>query len=103
MAGAILVGTLPTAKNLSSNETTDLCHWNMNTFRDVLSERHIWVSRISSSYADVAVEQITNALDANHNYRTGASRLPHTAYYLMHAYPEMESAYYPRDGEIGSI
>ncbi|MBN1673896.1 MAG: tandem-95 repeat protein [Kiritimatiellae bacterium] len=82
LTGAILIGTLPTAKNLTSNQTTDLCYWNMETFCDTTA-RHIWVSRIhaktTSPYGD-ELTLIRRALEANHDYRTGASRLPHTAW-----------------------
>jgi hypothetical protein len=46
--------------------------------------RHIWITRLystTSKYGD-SVTTIKRAFDANHNYRTGASRFPHKAYQI---------------------
>ena len=79
LVGAILVGNLPLA--YSGAEITDGVYWNMQTFGSV-SYKHIWVSRIAGRYTARQVEQMVRALDANHNYRTGQARLPHSAWYI---------------------
>ena len=49
---------------------------------DEITTRNIWVSRINADDANWGSEDalIRRALDANHNYRKGLSRLPFTAY-----------------------
>ncbi len=87
--GAILIGSLPQGR---CDSTTDAAYWNMEQYCN-LSTFHIWVSRIKGS-----INQIKWAMDAHHYYRTGQSRLPERAEYLMDAYPDMEYIYYPNDG-----
>ncbi|MBD3317304.1 MAG: hypothetical protein GF344_16070 [Chitinivibrionales bacterium] len=79
LQGALLVGHIPVA----SGGNTDLPYWNMDSYLATIGSyksslpMHIWVSRI---YAPPGVDEIahlSNALDANHYYRTGQSRLPH--------------------------
>ncbi|MBA4386936.1 MAG: hypothetical protein C0404_03080 [Verrucomicrobia bacterium] len=93
LVGAILVGNLPMAANMDTGETTDAVYWNMYEWRNTAA-RQIWVSRLSGISTDREVLQIKRALDANHYCRTGQSRLPHSAFYIMGAYPEIEGAYY---------
>lgn len=85
MTGAILIGNLP--KPLwASAEYNDLIYWNMtryDTSSRFVTTFDIWVSRIYATglaYGN-EVDLILRALDANHAYRKGFSRLPHTAYY----------------------
>ena len=80
VSGAILIGDMPTATNFTTNEMTDYVFMNMVEFRNV-TRRHIWVSRICASGGD-EVKLLRRVLQANHDYRTGASRLPHKAYYF---------------------
>ncbi|HOX07162.1 MAG TPA: Ig-like domain-containing protein [Planctomycetota bacterium] len=89
VSGAILIGNLPKgAYNTSTNEQTDCTLWNMDGPLGDVSRRHIWVSRIwatdgagAQAFAGGETTLIRRALDANHSTRTGAQRLPHTAYY----------------------
>ncbi len=82
--GAILIGSLPKPYGTAYN---DLHYWNMDAPADVkysveTSSCQIWVSRIiadTSSYGSEKV-LIKRALEANHAYRTGRSRLPHAAH-----------------------
>ncbi|MEK7415239.1 MAG: Ig-like domain-containing protein, partial [Planctomycetota bacterium] len=95
MAGAILIGRLPYATGENAVGTmTDCALMNLRTMGDTTTDDelqpynyHIWVSRIStgslnavSLFGDDAA-LIKRYLQANHDYRTGASRYPHTAYY----------------------
>jgi hypothetical protein len=92
LVGAILIGAqtsvlppLASVTNGSITEYTDLVYWNLKYFQTqqkVGAPRNIWVSRISapnSTYGG-ATTLLQRALDANHDYRTGASRLPHKAF-----------------------
>ncbi len=88
LVGAILIGALPVARNTINQAVTDLAYWNMTSFGDP-RERHIWVSRIraldadgSDLHAGSEAELVRRALDANHAYRTGKSRLPHKAFHF---------------------
>lgn len=78
LQGALLVGHVPPA----DGDDTDIPYWNMDSYQST-SPKHIWVSRFygppSSGYGD-EVALLSNALDANHYYRTGRSRLPHKAW-----------------------
>jgi hypothetical protein len=81
--GAILIGNIP--KPMAGGVYNELIYWNMNEFQTVSSRvnrRHIWVSRIcvEDFTAGSEVTLIRRALDANHAYRRGQSRLPFTAY-----------------------
>ncbi len=95
LVGAILIGSLPQPISERSKDglaPDDLVYWNLRTFDLGSPERfdresdtidyQIWVSRIGVEdlqWGD-EVTLIRRALDANHAYRTGRSRLPHTAY-----------------------
>ncbi len=75
--GAILFGDIPKLDNC------DLLYCFLDELRttgDVLSTthffRHIWISRL----ADRDPARLINALDANHRYRRGISRLPASAW-----------------------
>ena len=92
LTGAILIGDLP-KPYLDSAHKTDLVYWNMNLFQTVgsVNDFHIWVSRMyanESAYGN-EVDLIKRALEANHEYRHGISRLPHKAYYYhaWNSYP----------------
>lgn len=94
LAGAILIGDLPKPQVNNTVDTqyggwvyTDLVYWNLAYFQTQqvsAPPRSIWVSRIISpgSYGD-EITLLRRALDANHDYRTGTSRLPHKAFYFM--------------------
>ncbi|MFC1462693.1 Ig-like domain-containing protein, partial [Verrucomicrobiota bacterium] len=84
LTGAILIGDVPKAV---TDHYNDLVYWNMAEFQTSGSvyTRNIWVSRINAddtSWGSEAV-LIKRALQANHDYRTGVSRLPFTAGYYM--------------------
>ncbi len=102
VSGAILIGSMPTVRNATTNEYTDLVYWNMTSYRNISFMRHIWVSRFwatrSTMFDGQEVLRLKHALQANHDYRTGAQRLPHMVNYIMHAYPDSEPSYYPNDG-----
>ncbi|MEK7412804.1 MAG: malectin domain-containing carbohydrate-binding protein, partial [Planctomycetota bacterium] len=102
MAGAILIGQLPHKNHDVASEIpsmTDISFMNLQKMSHVVNDSlqpydyHIWVSRINalpaplpgpvvipSPFGDEEV-LIKRALQANHDYRTGASRLPHSIYY----------------------
>ena len=91
LAGAILIGDLPYPTVYSAiyshTYTTDLPYWKMSYFEtnqpvNPLQVRDIWVSRICAPYTTYGdtTTLLRRALDANHGYRTGASRLPHRAF-----------------------
>jgi hypothetical protein len=93
LRGAILIGQIPVAWSNQPNYWaygyTDLCYFNMTgSFGDSYpSTYRIWVSRMwalewysqTESFFGKEVELLKRALQANHDYRTGASRLPHRA------------------------
>jgi hypothetical protein len=125
--GAILVGNIP--KPLAGGTYNELLYWNMTQFQtasSAVSLRHIWVSRINVDDTTWGSEAtlIGRALDANHAYRTGVSRLPFTAYryknpewaynnknYLTNVWPAMEQRgevstnlrFLPERSDLGSI
>ena len=91
LVGAILVGNLPWGWNKQSGETTDLVYWNLKSWGDTcLYETiyggppqpwQIWVSRIfalqdnfSEQYFGDEPALVSRALQANHDFRSGASR-----------------------------
>lgn len=89
MSGAILIGSLPLYDDGAGNKH-DWIFWNMQKYSVAIADqndaRHIWVSRFfarSQSGGDMMAGSeltlIKRALQANHDYRTGASRLPLTA------------------------
>jgi len=93
LVGTILIGDVPKAQEYNPASSyggwvyTDLVYWNLKSFQTQQSwsvTRSIWVSRIiATSGYGTEITMIKRALQANHDYRTGASRLPHTAYYYM--------------------
>ena len=83
LAGAILIGSFPRPK--SGANDNDLIYWNLRFFQTndlPVDNRHIWVSRISVDDFTWGAETtlLVRALNANHTYRRGESRLPFTAY-----------------------
>jgi hypothetical protein len=89
MVGAILLGDFPkpSARSPVWNTTAvnELLYWNMKTLQtssSVVNDRHIWVSRINAESTNYGATTtlVIRALDANHAYRKGESRLPFTAY-----------------------
>ncbi len=90
LAGAILIGELPRAYVTNSSGSsfyTDFVYWNLQFFQASSSlpngyPRNIWVSRIIAPDTTYGSEEtlLRRALDANHDYRTGVSRLPYKAY-----------------------
>ena len=83
LRGAILIGSLP--KPQAGGIYNELLFWNMNEYQTTSSHvasLHIWVSRINVDHTTYGSEVtlMRRALDANHAYRTGQSRLPFTAY-----------------------
>jgi PKD repeat protein len=101
ISGAVLIGNIPLARNTNTNQITDMVYWNMlpdvydgtvaATSMDTyyLSRSNIWVSRMyaqgSENYGD-EVTLLRRTLQQNHDYRTGASRLPHRAYEFAFSY-----------------
>jgi hypothetical protein len=88
MSGAIFIGNLPRFDTVSH----DVRYWNLSFKHNAYKPPYnIWVSRICASdlyipsYGD-EVTLIKRALQANHDYRTGASRLPHVAFHYDNAY-----------------
>ncbi|MBA4387989.1 MAG: hypothetical protein C0404_08405 [Verrucomicrobia bacterium] len=93
MSGAILIGNLPfyVYPGGAAGEKQDWIFWNMQKYSVVMADqtdaRHIWVSRFfardqsgGEMMAGSEPALIKRALQANHDYRTGASRLPLTAW-----------------------
>ena len=94
LRGAILVGhiPLPTLKlkvgNKSRTVGSDLPYWIMSGWKPRQNARpNIWVSRFWGTskhkkrlYVGHEVTLLKRALQANHDYRRGSSRLPHFAY-----------------------
>ncbi len=90
LAGAILIGELPRAcltNAVGASFDTDFVYWNLQYFQTSTAlpngyPRSIWVSRLiapDTTYGSEAT-LLRRSLDANHDYRTGASRLPHKAF-----------------------
>ncbi|MBL8027138.1 MAG: hypothetical protein JNL74_12040, partial [Fibrobacteres bacterium] len=107
MAGAILIGKLPTARDGWLADGADGSFWSMTMWASeadsaMLGNRvgvggygggwytpghlNIWVSRMgcdpyyTASYGSETV-LLKRVLQSNHDYRTGASRLPRTAFF----------------------
>jgi len=83
LVGALLVGNV--AKYAPGGKYSDMFYWNMREFQSAggqVTAHDIWVGRITiTDYTyGSEIELIRRALDANHYYRTGQSRLPHSAY-----------------------
>ncbi|MEO5367850.1 MAG: tandem-95 repeat protein, partial [Magnetococcus sp. WYHC-3] len=83
LVGTILIGNV--ARFAPGGIYSDGYYWNMGAFQSAggqVRARDIWVSRIgiSDSTYGTEAELVRRALDANHYYRTGQSRLPHSAY-----------------------
>jgi hypothetical protein len=97
LVGSVLVGSLPKPKVTLGGKSyyTDQVYWNLCSFQtDVAPSRQdIWVSRIIAENTKYGSEAalVRRALDANHYYRTGASRLPFTAFYFIN--PEWWNSY----------
>jgi hypothetical protein len=89
MVGAVLIGDIPKprawwAGGSGKMVDNELLYWNMRDLQagSTVTDRHIWVSRISVYSTTYGSETtlVMRALDANHAYRRGESRLPFTAY-----------------------
>ncbi len=94
VSGAMLIGHLPAGRNLQTDQITDYAFMNMEIFGDTsgVTKQHIWVSRIiADDFAGGEALRIRWALDANHGYRTGAHRLPHSAHWHDLAYKAVNS------------
>jgi alpha-tubulin suppressor-like RCC1 family protein len=106
LEGVILVGDLARAQS-SGGGDNDLIFWNMRFYDNDtwVSPRDfdIWVSRIGGVDTGYGTEiaLMRRALDANHNYRKGISRLPHSAYYWMN--PEWWSAGYGNSNNLARL
>ena len=105
LEGAILIGNLPKPQVLvtapSTYYYTDLVYWNMDAFQTdgSVTTYNIWASRFyvhNATYGDEAT-LIRRALDNNHDYRTGRSRLPHTAYFYHSWQSYADWLYYGRE------
>ena len=95
LVGTVLIGDVPKpqvtntgdGQNDGTSFYTDLVYWNLQYYQTAQTyspPRSIWVSRINTpgTYG-TEVTLLRRALDANHDYRTGASRLPYKAFYFM--------------------
>jgi hypothetical protein len=87
LVGALFIGNI--AKMAPDGIYSDGYYWNMQTFQTSagkVGSHDIWVGRFTidasgdSNLYGTEVDLIRYALDANHYYRTGQSRLPNTAY-----------------------
>ncbi|MBM4165070.1 MAG: tandem-95 repeat protein, partial [Lentisphaerae bacterium] len=82
LVGALLVGNV--AKYAPGGKYSDMFYWNMRAWQSSghVSVHDIWVGRITiTDYTyGSEIELVRRALEANHYYRTGQSRLPHSAY-----------------------
>ncbi len=78
LSGALLLGY-----NLPYPADGDICYWDMTTFNqnNVQQPDDIWVSR----FASYDMRELQLALDANHYYRTGQSRLPCDAWRCLNS------------------
>ena len=101
LEGAILIGDIPKPKTTANiggeldpiTAYNDLMYWCMaeNRGSKPWGPKDIWVSRINADDTAWGTQDtlITRALDANHNYRTGRSRLPATAFsYTVAEFPQ---------------
>lgn len=76
--GAILIGNIP-----AHSKGADTFYWEVENIspNSIDSKLSLWVSRMwATGFSGGEVKRIKWALDANHAYRTGASRLPWTTY-----------------------
>lgn len=94
LRGAILVGHIPLPSlkmkigKKSRSVNSDLPYWIMSEWKPRKNVRlNIWVSRLSGTskrnkrlYVGHEITLLKRALQANHDYRRGHSRLPHAAY-----------------------
>ncbi len=83
LVGALLIGNV--AMCAPGGYYSDSYYWDMSQFQTSprnVRVHDIWVGRFygPDGLYGSEVEMIRNALDANHYYRTGQSRLPHSAY-----------------------
>ena len=91
LVGGILIGNLPIGYNNQDGEATDLVYWNLATYGDTCTSANvyggghppwqIWVSRMFALQEDFSEEYfgdeptlLSRAFQANHDFRTGASR-----------------------------
>ena len=105
VAGAIFIGALPTAYkgNPSNNSMTDMVFMDMCQQPSSVSAEwwtpnlpDIWVSRMTAfNLPDGEIKLLRRALQANHDYRTGAHRLPHTVHYGCTAFPYTDNTAIP--------
>ena len=88
LVGALFVGNIA-KMTPGGGPCSDGYYWNMQTFQTSagkVGSHDIWVGRFTidasgdSNLYGTEVDLIRYALDANHYYRTGQSRLPNTAY-----------------------
>jgi hypothetical protein len=92
LEGAILIGDVPKAQTYAYHASyngykwfyTDLVYWNMAEYQTngEIIARHIWVTRMNADDTQRGAQDVLlrRALDANHYYRRGMSRLPSNAY-----------------------
>ncbi len=86
LQGALLVGHIPVPVMRNDegqySRNTDMPYWKMvGNGIDLSGKIRTWNIWISRFYSDrLEVERIGNALDANHAYRTGSTRLAHKAF-----------------------
>ncbi|MEI6211881.1 MAG: hypothetical protein WCR06_09690, partial [bacterium] len=83
LVGALFIGDV--AKIVYGGTYSDGYYWNMHQFQTnagAVGSHDIWVGRFTISGSELGAEAdlIRYALDANHYYRTGQSRLPNKAY-----------------------
>ncbi len=95
LAGAIFVGDLPYIYDSVTEVINDVAYWYLQTFNQISSVPDIWVSRIAVPASEQEIVHYGRIFEANHAYRTGASRYPHRAYWEMQAWPEYTDYYYP--------
>jgi hypothetical protein len=102
--GAILIGKLPLAKVTYSTKTytSDFYYWNLAKEGQTSSSTITnWVSRIHGNAGLDEVPSIKRALLANHGYRTGTHRLPHTGYH--YAVSQFDTTYRRTTEEKGVL
>ena len=99
--GAILIGRIPKGPpGIWEERDNDRIFWNLDDWNSMYGHpADIWVSRFwalsmrggqTDTFGNESA-RVKRALDANHNYRTGKSRLPHATY--SHGMREQPSVY----------
>ncbi len=111
LAGAILIGDVPRASveilsgGVPVDYMTDLVYWRMDAFQTegYVDQTDIWVSRMwaldgQGNELEYGSEEdlMARMLEANHLFRTGASRMPDVAY----AYDEISGFYNGSDPQF---